>query len=421
AMPADRPSFVDLLSDAGYRTHGIGKCHFTPDGLALRGFQSREYQEEIVAAPEQDDYLTYLHANGFAHICDPHGIRGEMYYVPQPAQMPAALHPTQWIGDRTVDFLQAQTSSQPWMLFTSFIHPHPPFAPPNPWHKLYRAPQMPLPNVPQDAAALHTYINKMQNRYKYRDQGIDLNLVRCLKAYYYAVISFIDYQVGRILDTLTQTGQLENTLIIFTSDHGEMLGDYNCFGKRSMHNSCARVPLLVRHPQIDDIGVQCAAPASLVDVAPTILSACGIPLERDRWDGEDLRQVAGGSCQREHVFIQHDRGSRGLYTVVGAQWKYSYSAPDNQEYLFDRIRDPQETRNCADTAFTSAAQRRMKDILINFLHEGGEEQALDGHDWRHYPTLTVPRNPDAGLFTQDHPWADQTIPGYTDEKDPATI
>ncbi|HEX2948660.1 MAG TPA: sulfatase-like hydrolase/transferase, partial [Armatimonadota bacterium] len=114
AMPADRPSFVDLLSDAGYRTHGIGKCHFTPDGLALRGFQSREYQEEIVASPEQDDYLTYLHANGFAHICDPHGIRGEMYYVPQPAQMPATLHPTQWIGDRAVDFLHAQTASQPW-------------------------------------------------------------------------------------------------------------------------------------------------------------------------------------------------------------------------------------------------------------------------------------------------------------------
>ncbi len=206
-MPSDgRQSFMDILTGAGYRTHGIGKCHFTPDLYALRGFQTREYQEELVGDPDRDDYLKCLHANGFRHICDPHGIRGEMYYVPQPAQMPASLHPTQWVGDRAAAFVEAQAASdQPWLLYASFIHPHPPFAPPNPWHKLYRAPMMPLPFMPQDAGSLLIWVNREQNRYKYRDQGLDQNLLRCMKAYYYAAISFIDYQVGRVLDALAVT------------------------------------------------------------------------------------------------------------------------------------------------------------------------------------------------------------------------
>ncbi|NCA70604.1 MAG: arylsulfatase, partial [Sphingobacteriia bacterium] len=79
-MPTDdRESFMGALTRAGYRTHGIGKCHFAPDPQALRGFQTREKQEEMVGKPERDDYLSWLHEQGFAHVCDPHGIRGEMY------------------------------------------------------------------------------------------------------------------------------------------------------------------------------------------------------------------------------------------------------------------------------------------------------------------------------------------------------
>ncbi|NOZ64203.1 MAG: sulfatase-like hydrolase/transferase, partial [Caldiserica bacterium] len=211
-MPQDKESFMDALTRAGYRTHGIGKCHFTPDRHALRGFQTRETQEELVKNPDDDDYLKFLRQSGFSHITDPHGVRSEMYYIPQPAQMPAEYHPTQWVGDRGVQFLSEESrKSQPWFLFLSFVHPHPPFAVPTPWHKLYRAPLMPLPHVPPNVESLYTYINRVQNRYKYRDQGIDNNLLRCIKAYYYAAISFIDYQIGRILEMLEKTGEIDNT------------------------------------------------------------------------------------------------------------------------------------------------------------------------------------------------------------------
>ena len=415
-MPEDgRASFMQALTEAGYRTHALGKMHFRPDPHALRGLQTRERQEELLKeGPAEDEYLKFLHDNGFAHVCDPHGIRGEMYYIPQPAQMPAHLHPTHWVGDRSVAFLEQETSGdEPWFLFASFVHPHPPFAPPNPWHKLYRAPLMPLPKVPPGAEAFHTYINRRQNRYKYRDQGIDLNLVRGLKAYYYACISFIDFQIGRILKALDQTGQLDNTLIMFTSDHGEFLGDYNCFGKRSMLDSAARVPMIVRFPERFPAGEVCRRPVSLVDVAPTFLAASAAETTDHALDGFDLAEVAAGRCDRQEVFSQFETGPAAVTMAVNDTCKYFHSAPDNRAFLFDRVQDPNELRNRHGLVFVREQQDQMKWRLFEFLRTVGETEGLDGDDWKVMPKMEIPRNPDAGLLVQDHAWADSCISGYS--------
>ncbi len=411
-MPTDRPSFMDVLAEVGYRTHGIGKCHFTPDGHALRGFQSRETQEECTI--RDDDYVAHLYASGFEHVSDPHGARGQMYYVPQLAQMPARLHPTQWIGDRSVAFVEQQREAgEPWMLFSSFVHPHPPFAPPVPWNKLYRVPSMPLPKLPDGCENLHTYINRRQNRYKYRDRGLDMNLIRVIRAHYYACISFIDFQIGRVLDALERTGRLDNTLILYTSDHGEHLGDYGCFGKRSMHDTCARVPLLARLPGRFDTGAVCDAPVSLVDVAPTILAATGTDGAMDS-DGVSLADVAAGACDRDIVFSQYRNEGTAIYTAVTREWKYAYSAPDNREFLFDRTGDPDETRSYTDDPACQDALRDMRQRMIECLQSGGEAPALDGDDWKVYALLDVDPDPDAGLLVQDAPGADYRLPGYTD-------
>jgi len=417
-MPTDdRQSFWGSLTESGYRTHGIGKCHYNPDRHALRGFESREGQEELIKPPESDHYLRFLHGKGYDYICDPHGVRGEMYYVPQVSQIPAELHPTQWIGDRTIAFIEEQMKSdQPWGLFSSFIHPHPPFSPPNPWHKLYRAPLMPLPNVPQDVESLHTYINRHQNRYKYRDQGIDQNLLRCMKAYYYGAISFIDYQIGRVLETLEKTGQLDNTLIICTADHGEHLGDYNCFGKRSMHNSAANIPMLARLPKRFAAGQVCTTPTSLVDIAPTVLSAAKTDIKSHDLDGMDLAEIAAGYSEREFVYSQHSNGDKATYMIVSEKLKYFYSAPDNQEYLFDKVTDPLETRNRAGSPFCKKDKKYMKSALMEFLKKNGETVGIENDDWKPTPKMDISSDPDTGLLVQDSAWAKTTIPGYTDDK-----
>ncbi len=422
-MPTDgRPSFVQALTDAGYRTHSVGKRHFMPDPGAHRGFETMLRQEELVGADtpeeacERDEYLKFLHEAGFGHVCDPHGVRGEMYYTPQVAQMPAEFHPTQWVGDRTVEFVNEQAGSgRPWMCFSSYIHPHPPAAPPNPWHKLYRGPRMPLPKLPPDRESLMIHINRHQNRYKYRDQGFDLNLNRQFKAHYYATISFVDYQVGRILDALEATDQRENTLILFTSDHGEFCGDYQCFGKRAMHDSASRVPMIASLPGRLEGGQPCSRPASLVDIAATVAAATGAEMPSDQLDGVDLADLAAGASQREYVFSQHDQADVATYMAVSERWKYFYSAADDKEVFFDRAADPLELRNKAGCYQLGDDQAEVKQRLIDHLRSLGEPHALDGDDFRTYRRRTIPENPDAGLLIQDHRWADTAIPGYTEK------
>lgn len=416
SMPVDgRPSFMEVLTRAGYRTHGIGKCHFTPDKKALRGFETRETQEECQARGS-DDYMRFLEQNGYGDLPEPHGVRGEMYYVPQISQLPTRLHPTQWIGDRSVAFVREQAvTDRPWFLFGSFIHPHPPFAPPAPWHKLYRAPLMPFPKLVHDAESLQTFVNRLQNRYKYRDQGTDRNLLRNIIAHYYACISFIDFQIGRILQALDESGQLDRTLILFTSDHGELLGDYECFGKRSMHDSAARIPLLARLPGRFDGGRICDRPASLVDIAPTVLQAAGCASSGMALEGEDLHDLWTGASRRKAVFSQYADGNAAIYTAVTARWKYAYSAADNREFLFDRLTDAGETRNRVGAFFWREELQAMREMTLAFFRDGGEKAAVEGKEWKVYPPKTLSPDPDSHLLIQDPPGFKLDLPGYMGE------
>jgi len=421
AMPPDQgDSLPAALHTLGYHTASIGKCHFAPDKLARRGFDSRLIQEECCSDPDVDDYCRFLAERG-ASCDEPQGTRGEMYYIPQVSLHPAEEHPTQWIGDRTLDFLyERRGKEEPWFLFSSFIHPHPPFAPPKPWHKLYRSPSMPLPEVPADAESLLSWVNRVQNRYKYRDQGIDNQLVRNIKAYYYATISFVDYQIGRVLDELERNGELDDTLILFASDHGEYLGDYNCFGKRGMHDASARIPLLARNPERFQPGARCETAVSLVDIFPTLVRAAGSDTTKFDLDGEDLVLIARGESKRKTVFSQFSTGPTAIYMAVDAELKYVWSGADNREFLFDRVRDPHETRNRAGLAAYAEGKAALKQSLLEFLKKTGVESAYTEEngrlDWRKQPPFDAAylRDPDAGLLFQDHEKEPPEFPsGYT--------
>jgi len=379
----------------------------SPDYHASRGFQTRRFQEEIISDPTQDDYVGWLAENGYDHF-EPHGARGDMYYTPQISTLPAKAHPTQWVGDESRKFIQETASGkEPWFLYAGFIHPHPPFAPPKPWHKLYRTPDMPLPFVPENCEQLYTWINRLQNRYKYRDRGIDQNLMRLIKAYYYATISFVDYQVGRIMQSLEQTGQLDNTLIVYSSDHGEHLGDFNCFGKRSMQDASAKVPMVVRYPERFKPRQRCSKAVSLVDLAPTFLEAAGIETRELGLDGVDLATVANGSSQRETVYSQFSMKGQAIYMAVSEQRKYVYSAGDGCEFFFDRKQDPREVSNLANQPAAQKEKAECKGDLLRFLKRSREAAAYDetpaGLDWKQYPHIdeTYLQDPDARLIFQD--------------------
>jgi arylsulfatase len=230
-------------------------------------------------------------------------------------------------------------------------------------------------------------------------------------------VSFIDYNVGRIVQALEARGELENTLILWTSDHGEFLGDYDCFGKRTFLRSTANVPMIVRYPERFPAGARVDAPASLVDVMPTFLAATGVDAGSAQLDGVDLAELADDPQMRQYVWGQYDSGDKAHYMALTGRWKYIYCASDDREFLFDTLVDPDETRNRAETLGYEEQTRALRRATIDYLRAEGYTAPLDGDDWRHYPPPTFPRDPDAGLLFQDAPWSRPLmhIPGYSDD------
>jgi len=425
-MPADEGlvSYPRFLGGLGYRTHAVGKCHFTPDRLGLRGFGSRRVQEECCSDPASDDYCAYLAERGLDYD-EPQGARGQMYYVPQIASNRAEHHPTAWVAEESMRFMREQAKGEePWCLFSSFIHPHPPFAPPKPWHRLYHVKDFPVPSGLEEGSDRGPYcwVNRHQNRYKYRDGGFDRQMHRLIQAYYYACVSFIDYQIGRMLAVLEETGQLDETLIVMSSDHGELLGDFGCYGKRSMHDASARVPLVVRQPGRFAAGTVCGSAASLVDLFPTFAGAAGAGAMAAELglDGRDLADLAAHPDAERVVFSQLCTGQKAIYLAADSHGKYVRSAGDQEAWAYYH---GQGDRGSVWEAGSGPKELvRLEASLLEWLVRTGHWDGVevDGNGraaWREYPRVDESYLTDvnASLLNQPHPAHPMVLPGYSEK------
>jgi len=404
AAPAEHTSFMERLQAQGYQCHGAGKMHFTPDAQRSWGFDSRDFSEEGGGA---DDYRRFLDERGYQHVHDPHGLRGEMYYVPQPSQLPADLHHSHWLTDRSIDFLHNRDRDRPFFLMTSFIKPHPPFETPTPWNKLYRTPEIPPPFIPEHSDELLCFWNKVQNRYKYHDHGRNELLDRTRIAAYYACISFIDYQIGRLFAALGD--EIDDTLILFSADHGELLGDYGSVGKRCMLDAACRVPLLARWPGRLPAGVRCTAPCSLLDIYPTVLHAAGAADEQVHDEGTSLMRIADGSESRDRIYSQFQDGRFGLHMAVDRRYKYVHSAADGRDWFFDHEIDPRESWDLSGNPQYREAESALRERLIQRYQDAGYDSAVDEDGWRRYPPAELPAGRDLGLLFQDAPGLQERI------------
>lgn len=393
-------SFMDCLVEQGYQTHGTGKMHFSHK-VGDWGFSSRDTSEEVKDIVAEDDYKEFLVEQGFGHVWDPHGLRSELYYLPQPSQLPEKLHHSHWVADRSIDFLKNRDRSKPFLLWSSFIKPHPPFESPNPWGRLYRMHEMEPPFLPDNKEDCWSFWNKVQNRYKYVE-GVaeNRNLSRSIKAAYYGTISFIDYNIGRILDELGS--EIDNTLIVFTSDHGELLGDFGCYGKRCMLEPSVRVPMIARFPGIFPENYRCSNPATLLDLYPTFTSIAGVPAGQLVKEGIRLNDVMEHPAGDRIVFSQFSQNQLGLYMAVDNDFKYIFSAADDKEWLFDLVNDPLETINKINDPKCQGRLERLKEAFIHRFQKDGYTLPIEGDGWKRFPAPPAPLpNTDEGLLFQD--------------------
>ncbi len=394
------PSVMEKLGELGYQTHGVGKMHFSPD-VGDWGFSSRDVSEELAEDSERDDYRDYLQENGYDHVIDPHGIRSEYYYLPQPSQLPDKAHHTRWVADRSIDFLQNRDRSKPFFLWSSFIKPHPPFESPNPWGRLYRMHEMDLPVLHGGYEDNWTFWNTVQNRFKYTDGFAEnRNLSRTITAAYYGTISYIDFHIGRILDSLGS--DLDNTLVVFSSDHGELLGDFGCYGKRSMLNASVRVPLIACLPDVFPENHRCDTPATLLDLFPTFTSIANSRERPPSPEGLPLANLLEKTAEDRIVFSQFSQNGLGLYMAANARWKYIYSAADDKEWLFNLENDPQELDNKSGDPEFKTEYNALKLACIKRFQEGGYTGPLIGDEWKRFPRIEAPRKgTDDGFLFQD--------------------
>lgn len=329
--------FYSRLTESGYQSCAVGKMHHLTDPYGPMGFEKRWTQEEL-AAPG-DDYTAFIMEN-YPHVIDYNGMRSEMYYQPQISQLPAKDHPTAWIGDKSVDFINNCDPEKPMFLVSSFIHPHPPYCPPAPWQKLYREdPPAPFETEPEE---LEKFWDMIGDRCGCERLQMSRQDILRSKNFYYACVSFVDYQVGRIIQALKDKGMYDDTLILFTSDHGDMMGDYNAIGKRAMVDSSCRVPFIVHYPGMAH--EERYEPCSLVDVAPTILGYAGIPYEEGEFDGVDLFK----DHQRKYVYSQHGCGENGTYMITDGVHKLVYIQAVKRYHYFDTIPEERDIYDPAD-------------------------------------------------------------------------
>jgi len=333
------PRLPQVLADAAYHCEVVGKMHFQP-ARTHHGFHRMQLMEELFKDPGDDEFAMYLRSVGLGHIRNIHGIRNLLYEQPQRSLLPEEHHGTTWVGERAADCVR-RNKDRPFFLWAGWIAPHPPFAVPDNLAELYAGAPLPEPTPPNEDPVPALAHCRLSNDYD------DPAKTRRVRELYMAAVSHVDRAIGRVLEALEETGQLDNTLVILTSDHGEMLGDNGGWGKSLPNESSLRIPLVLRYPARLRPGTVRHDFADVMDIMPTVLDACGLDYP-GHYDlpGESLLVPQGcGVRDRSVHYSEHNRGRRRWVSLRGGRYKYSYWFDGGLEELYDLKEDPGEVNN----------------------------------------------------------------------------
>lgn len=382
-----------MFTDAGYRTHAVGKNHFSPM-RNKHGYQTIELEEAWYTTKKGDhekcDYTLWfekmapdkdLNASGL-HYTDHLG--GVAYPFED------ELHPTHWTAERAIHFLESYDGEKPWLLKVSFQRPHPPFDPPQRWLEYYNTIDIPKVEVGEWAekkyglkkVVLSEQLKPNPTSGKISDEEIESS-----RRTYYAAISYLDEQIGRVLKALEESGEFENTLIIYTSDHGDMMGDHNMIRKCRPYQGSANIPMVLRWPeslkmkasrgQVRDELVE------LRDIAPTFLDATGMNKPKVM-DGESMLNILQEKPWRNILDLEHAQvyeDDNAWVALTDGRYKYIYFTLTGQQQLFDLKNDPYEKNNLDNDDNRKNNQHRIKRWrrkMVEHLSVRGEEWVKDG-------------------------------------------
>jgi arylsulfatase A-like enzyme len=393
----DQPRMADLFAANGYRTYAIGKLHYVPYAppeapRRLHGFQYCELNESGRLIRQHDpagerrgleDYYDFLTDVGWGGWSRAHGI-GNNDVRSAPSPLPAEFAPDAWVATRTIAALNRHTAGggggEPFLMWSSFSKPHSPYDPPRPWDTLFGPRSLPAPiGSARMLRSRGAYVEA--NHYGRAHDTLSPAALRVIKAYYYGLVSFQDHQVGRILAELVRLGLWENTVVLFMSDHGDLLGDWGAFFKCNHYEGSGHVPLLVAWPASLPAGQRLEHLVGLQDVLPTLCGLSGVDLGA-QVHGQDLtptlRDPATKGREVIHSYSLESPWANSM--VFDGRFKYIYNEANAQEELYDLAADPQEMTSLAAAAEQRGRCRDMRARMIEWHRDVGETRMLDGGD-----------------------------------------
>lgn len=369
------------LAKAGYYTQCVGKMHVHPL-RSLMGFHQVELHDgylhayrgsHVPYAENQriaDDYFYWLKTQlGIDRDVTDCGLECNSFTA-RPWIYEERLHPTNWVTDRSIDFLRRRDRSMPFFLMASYLRPHPPFDAPECFFELYRHKELsPLPVGDwADAERL-----RRMGRLTDADTGsCDPELMRQARIGYYACISHLDNQIGRLLDALKDDGSFYNTIVLFTSDHGELLGDHHTFRKTRPYQGSIHIPLLLSNAPGTAPGTVSDRLAELRDILPTLTQLAG----QEPPEGIDGHSLLD-NYEREYLHGEHSGGDLGNQYIVTKTDKYCWFMQSGREQYFRLDTDPTELHDAIDDADCQERIAYLRHILIRELSER-EEGYTDG-------------------------------------------
>ena len=415
-LPEDtgRAGFAGALARAGYATGFIGKAHFAsyhtfaPTGTPECIESSRRYGPDWYGP-----YMGFEHVemmlmghNYWLPFEPPRGLHYEAWYhrdgrgaeknaayagypprTPTPqtthSQLPEAWHNSTWVGNQTIEFMRAHRN-EPFCAWASFPDPHHPFDAPEPWSLLHHADEVDIPEhrtrdfdrrpwwhraSVETTPRLTGELLRVRSEYSRIPVLGDAQL-RELTANYYGMISLIDHNVGRILIALDDLGLADDTIVVFTTDHGELLGDHGLVLKGpTMYDGLLRVGMIVRGPGIE-AGRVVADPVSTLDLYPTFADYAAAQAQ-GALDGRSLRPVLEGRETRDFAYNEWDlRAGRvgvalDLRTVRTKRHRITLEMKSGAGELYDLVDDPHELVNRFDDPAFAALRKELADMIAS--------------------------------------------------------
>ena len=374
-----------MLREQNYYTFGIGKMHWSPQ-KSLHGFHGTLLDESGRAETKYfiSGYRLWLRIQMPGVNPDLTGI-GWNEHRAGTYKLPEELHPTAWTGKMACELIQNYNNESPLFLKVSFARPHSPYDPPQRLLDEYEEKEIPAPYIGDWCGKYATQLDPVKADKDAPFANFGTEYAKNSRKYYYANVTFIDEEIGKIIQALKDKGMYDNALICYVSDHGDMLGDHYHWRKTYPYEGSTHVPYIVKWPESFGIkeGIKVDEPVELRDLLPTFLDASGAQIPEEM-DGLSLLALVDES--RKHTWRQYiDLEHATCYAkenywcaLTDGKIKYVWNFYTGEEELFDLSKDPGELRNLVSEKHYRKRLADLREAMVKHLSERGEGFVKEG-------------------------------------------